>query len=319
MPAQPAQAERRTTNPATLRSVMRAAGLWTGMGAAMVMAGAAGAPAQWAAETDEWHKKRVASLTSETGWLTLAGLHWLVEGAQAAGSAADNAVVLVDRAPAHLGVFTRTGNTVAFEPAKGTPVTDDAGKPVVGRTPMVVDSAGKPTTLRSGTFSFFIIQRGDKVGIRLRDAQATTRTGFAGIERFPFNASWRVEARWEPFATPQKMKVPNVLGAVEDMDSPGVAVFTVDGKEARLQPVIEPGDDELFFIFADATNRTDTYGAGRFFYAPLPKGNTVTLDFNRAYNPPCAFTSFATCPIPPPQNRLSMRVEAGEKRYGKGH
>jgi uncharacterized protein (DUF1684 family) len=155
---------------------MRAVGLVVTTGAAMVMAGAAGTPAQWVSEADAWHQGRLASLTSDTGWLTLAGLHWLVEGPQAAGSATDNAVVLVDRAPAHLGVFTRTGNTVAFEPAKGAVVTDEAGKPLTGRTPMVVDSAGKPTTLRSGTFSFFSIQRGDKVGIRLRDTQAPTRT-----------------------------------------------------------------------------------------------------------------------------------------------
>ena len=121
-------------------------------------------------------------------------------------------------------------------------------------------------------------------------------------------------ARWEEASPPVQLAVPNVLGEVERSPSPGTAVFTIDGKEYRLSPVLEEGSPELFFVFADQTNRTETYGAGRFLYTEPPRGGTVVLDFNRAYNPPCAFSAFATCPLPPKQNRLALRVEAGEKR-----
>jgi uncharacterized protein (DUF1684 family) len=125
-----------------------------------------------------------------------------------------------------------------------------------------------------------------------------------------------VEARLEPTPSERKISIPNVLGEVEEMSSPGTAVFTVAGKEYRLTPVVEPGGDQLFLLFGDLTNRDETYGAGRFLEVDMPKDGKVVLDFNRAYNPPCAFTPFATCPLPPPQNRLKVRVEAGEKRYG---
>ncbi|HYO72786.1 MAG TPA: DUF1684 domain-containing protein, partial [Archangium sp.] len=136
------------------------------------------------------------------------------------------------------------------------------------------------------------------------------------IPTFPVSAAWRLEGRFEPATTPGKMSVPTVLGTVEEMSSPGTIVFTVNGQEYRLDPVREPGEDQLFIIFADPTNRAETYGAGRFLYEDLPRDGKVVLDFNRAYNPPCAFSPYATCPLPPPQNRLKLRVEAGEKRYG---
>ena len=170
--------------------------------------------------------------------------------------------------------------------------------------------------LKLGTLQFHVISRQGKLGLRVRDTASPARREFKGIPLYPYDPAWRVEARLEPGRGQKSVAVPNVLGAVEDMPSPGTLVFRFQGKEYHLTPVVEPGDDQLFIIFADQTNRTDTYAPGRFLYAPLPKDGKTVLDFNRATNPPCAFTSFATCPLPPRDNRLAVRVEAGEKRAG---
>jgi uncharacterized protein (DUF1684 family) len=169
-----------------------------------------------------------------------------------------------------------------------------------------------------GRFRFQLIARGSRVGVRIKDPDARARKEFKGIPAFPPSAHWRIVARWEPANPPTEIAVPNVLGEVDRSPSPGTAVLTVDGKEYRLTPVLEEGSPDLFFVFGDETNRTETYGAGRFLYAAPAKDGTVVLDFNRAYNPPCAFSAFATCPLPPKQNRLALRVEAGEKRL-PGH
>jgi len=154
------------------------------------------------------------------------------------------------------------------------------------------------------------------VGLRVKDPQSPKRLGFHSIPSYPADARWRIEARWEPAPPGNVLAVPNILGTVDEMPSPGTAVFTVNGQEYRLTPVLEEGDPRLFFVFADSTNRTDTYGAGRFLYAEPPQQGRVVLDFNHAYNPPCAFTAYATCPLPPKQNRLPFAVPAGEKRTG---
>ena len=266
------------------------------------------------AETRAWHIERVSRLTSEDGWLSLVGLHWLKEGANRFGSAPDNDLVFPAAFPAHAGTFTRKGATVSLELEKGTALTQD-GKPFTGGA-LRSDADGKPDTLALGSVRFFVIRRGERLGVRVKDSEAPTRKAFHGIPTYAPSAAWRVEGRFEPATAEKKISVPNVLGEVEEMVSPGTVVFTVGGQEYRLSPVVEPGDDQLFFIFGDLSNRDETYGAGRFLYAAMPKDGKVVLDFNRAYNPPCAFTSFATCPLPPPQNRLKVRVEAGEKRYG---
>lgn len=265
------------------------------------------------AETQAWHAQRLQRLTSEDGWLSLVGLHWLEAGAQTAGSAPDRALSFPAGSPAHLGVFSREGSQVSFAPEPGVQVRRD-GKPFTGG-PLRNDADGEPDTLSVGSVRFYVIQRGDKVGVRVKDAEAPARKAFRGIDRFPVSASWRVEGRFEPAAKEVMLSVPTVLGTVEPMPSPGVVVFTWKGKQHRLSPVLEPGESKWFFIFADETNKTDTYGAGRFLYADPPENGKVTLDFNRAYNPPCAFSKFATCPLPPKANRLPVRVEAGEKRF----
>ncbi|MCE9670779.1 DUF1684 domain-containing protein [Myxococcus stipitatus] len=267
-----------------------------------------------ATATSAWHAQRIQRLQSEDGWLTLVGLFWLDEGEQTAGSAPDSKLDFPANTPAKLGVFTRAGKSVSFQPAPGVAITRD-GKPFTGG-PLKTDEQGSPDVLKLGSLNFHVIQRGDKLGVRVKDSQAPARQQFHGIDTYPASAAWRVNARFEPAATPRTLQVPNVLGTTEEMKAPGTLVFTVDGKEHRLTPVVEEGSQQLFIIFADETNRDATYGAGRFLYADMPKDGQVVLDFNRAYNPPCAFTRFATCPLPPRGNRLALRVEAGEKRYG---
>ncbi len=263
---------------------------------------------------DAWRARRLKGLDSDTGWLTLAGLHFLKEGAQTAGSAEGNDLKLAERAPPKLGTFALAAGKVHFTAAPGAEVKE-SGAPVQELDLKSDDGAAEPTVITSGTFSFFIIKRNDRFAIRVRDTQSKARRAFHGIEAFPVDAKWRVQARWEPLAQPQKIPIPTILGTIDQMDSTGVAVFQLEGKEQRLQPVIEEGEKRLFFIFADATTGKETYGAGRFLYADVAKDGMVSLDFNQSYNPPCAFTPYATCPLPPEQNKLAVAVRAGEKNY----
>ncbi|WNG49801.1 DUF1684 domain-containing protein [Archangium minus] len=265
------------------------------------------------AETRAWHQKRIASLTSEEGWLSLVGLHWLKEGDNRFGSAQDNDLVFPASTPARIGTLTNKGGKVTLTVQPGVTLTR-AGQPFTGGE--VSDSESEKDMLMLGSLRFYVIRRGDRLGVRVKDPEAPARKQFHGIPTWPVSTAWRIEARFEPAATPRKLAVPTVLGTVDEATSPGTIVFTVNGQEYRLDPVQENSSEQLFIIFADLTNRTESYGAGRFLYADPPKDGKVVLDFNRAYNPPCAFSPYATCPLPPPQNRLKLRVEAGEKRYG---
>ena len=279
---------------------------------------AAPAPDDITAATRAWQEGRLKQLQSDDGWLTLVGLGWLQEGPNSAGSDGKAAVVFPEDAPKDVGTFVRSRSKVTFQPAAGVSVTR-AGKPFSGGA-VQTDEEGRaePDVDQVGRFRFQLIARGSRVGVRIKDPDARARKEFKGIPAFPPSAHWRIVARWEPANPPTEIAVPNVLGEVDRSPSPGTAVLTVDGKEYRLTPVLEEGSPDLFFVFGDETNRTETYGAGRFLYAAPAKDGTVVLDFNRAYNPPCAFSAFATCPLPPKQNRLALRVEAGEKRL-PGH
>jgi hypothetical protein len=265
-------------------------------------------------EIRAWHKKRVENLTSPDGWLSLVGLHWLKEGDNAFGSSADNHLVFPAGTPTRIGTLTLKGGKVTLTVAPGVSLLKD-GQPFSGG-PLRPEVEGREDVLSLGTLRFYLIRRGEQFGLRVKDSEAEARKKFHGIPTYPVSEAWRIEGRFEPVNPPRKVPVPNVLGTVEELISPGTLVFTVNGQEYRLEPVQEPGATQLFIIFGDLTNRTDTYGAGRFLYTDPPKDGKVVLDFNRAYNPPCAFSPYATCPLPPPQNRLKLRVEAGEKRYG---
>lgn len=268
----------------------------------------------FAQSTAAWHAQRETRLAAEDGWLTLVALLWLKEGDNVAGSGGGASVVFPAKAPARLGTFQRKGSAVSFQPELGVAVTL-GGKPFAGG-PLKSDADAAPDVLEAGGLRFFVVVRGDKVGLRVKDPDAPKRRDFHGIPTYPADPRWRIEARWEPAPQGNSIPVPTVLGTVDQMPAPGTAVFSIDGHEFRLTPVLEEGETNLFFVFADATNRSETYGAGRFLYATPPKDGRVVLDFNRAYNPPCAFSPYATCPLPPKQNRLPIPIAAGEKRTG---
>ncbi|HEY8537233.1 MAG TPA: DUF1684 domain-containing protein [Steroidobacteraceae bacterium] len=270
-------------------------------------------------ELEQWRQQRLARLTSETGWLTLVGLYWLRPGENTFGRASTNRIVLDHPSlPTTVGKFLVRDGRIQFEASAGARVTHD-GKPVRSIA-LIPDSQGTPTTLAVGSLRFFIIERAGRLGVRVRDVDHPARKNFAGLEYFPARDDWIVDARFEPYPADRRIPILNILGMTEDMVAPGSIVFTKDGREFRLDAILEaPDDQELFIMFADATSGRETYGAGRYIYIPLPKDGRVTVDFNRAYNPPCAFNDFATCPLPPPQNRLPIRVEAGEKKYRGEH
>ena len=238
---------------------------------------------------DQWRAARESSLRADNGWLTVAGLFWLKEGV--------NQLDLPAPAPPC---------QVRFQNGKVTVTLD-------GRTRELRPNSAD--AFERGPLTLTAIQRGPRHGIRLRDRNAQTRRDFKGLRYFPVLERNRVVAKW--VAEPRKLPITNVLGLTEPMHCPGYAVFRLDGRELRLYPVLEaPDAKELFFIFRDQTAAKETYGAGRFLDTDLPKNGEVTLDFNRAYNPPCAFTPYATCPLPPKENRLPVRIAAGELKYG---
>jgi uncharacterized protein (DUF1684 family) len=289
--------------------------------ALVVLTGVAGPAAadSYPQEIAAWQKDREKGLRDENGWLTLVGLFWLDEGENRIGSDAGNKVIFPEgRGPAVAGTLVRHGKEVRLVPAPGAGITVD-GKPVTAPLALAKDADGKPTLLRLGSLSFFVIERGDKVGVRVKDSKSPTLAAFHGLDFYPVQPAWRVEARFEPYKPAKKVAVANVLGQVSDEDSPGAVVFDWQGKTYRMDAL--PADDKgsLFLVFADQTNGKETYGAGRFLDTDPPKDGKVVVDFNTAYNPPCAFTSFATCPLPPAQNHLAVRVEAGEKKFGEGH
>ncbi len=266
-------------------------------------------------EIEDWRQSRLKSLTSEDGWLTLVGLYWLHEGENKFGSDPTNAVV-ISNMPKVAGSFYLEKGKIRAEilPAANVTLAD---KPVASVV-MEPDTSENKVTLRKGGVSFFVIERGKKFGVRVKDRQSPVRTKFQGLNYFPASPKWRVQCKFEPYKPGKSIPIMNIIGILEDSPSPGALVFQVDGKEYRLDAMEgEKEEKTLYIIFADKTSGRETYGAGRYLYSePLGADGTVVLDFNKAYNPPCAFTAFATCPLPPPQNKLPIRVEAGEKYSG---
>ena len=268
-------------------------------------------------QIEAWRAQRVERLKAPNGWLSLIGLHWLKEGKNTVGADKGNDIVLA-AGPAKLGTITLTKGKATIDLVTGTGATVD-GK---GQKTAVLldDTSEKPTTVAFGSASFYVIDRNGKKGLRVKDSNAQTRTHFVGIDYYPIDPKWRVEAKWVEYKPPHTLEIPNVLGQIDKMPVPGKAVFERDGKKYELLPVLEETDaKELWFIFADKTSAKETYGGGRFLYADMPKDGKVIIDFNKAYNPPCAFTPHATCPLAPPENRLAIPVTAGEKKYRGGH
>ena len=272
--------------------------------------------AAWHKQLDTWKKERTESLKKEDGWLTLVGLYWLKPGENRFGSDPGNPVILPKgKSPAVAGTLVREGDAVTLRVQPGVKLTAD-GKPVTASLALTTDTKGKPTILELGSLSFYAIQRGDRVGVRIKDKESPVRAAFKGVDTFTPDPKWRVVAHFVPY-TDKKIAITNVLGQVSNDPSPGAVVFDWQGKTYRLDALGDPKEG-LSLIFGDTTNGRQTYGAGRFLDTDPPKDGRVVVDFNLAYNPPCAFTAFATCPLPPPQNKLAVAVEAGEKKFVGG-
>jgi len=273
--------------------------------------------ADHAATVEEWRQKRDASLRKSDGWLTLVGLYWLEQGESSFGSGTDNAVVFPQGTiAASAGVFERSGNEVTLTPAAGVELTvDDA--PVEGPLSLALDTSEEgPTLIKTGTLSFYGIERGELVGIRLKDSANPVLANFEGMNYFDIDPSWHLVGRYELFDEPKVLRTPNVLGTVSEEEIYGAVVFERNGEEYRLEPSGKP-ENGFFLVFGDQTNGRETYGGGRFLYSePVAEDGTVVVDFNKAYCPPCVFTPYATCPLPAPQNKLAVRIEAGEKNFG---
>jgi len=303
--------------------VLLAAGLAAGAAAGCAREGGrardAAADSAHAAAVAEWQAGREAGLRKPDGWFSLAGLFWLEPGENPFGSdPASRLVFPAGKAPARAGVFVLADGTVTLRARPGAGITRD-GEPVAVLALRADADSGGPDVLALGPLRFHVIRRGARLGVRLKDLESPARAAFTGLEYYPVDPTWRVAARLERHDPPRKIAITNVLGDVSESESPGTVVFERGGRTYRLDPILEAGSDELFLIFADSTNGRGTYGAGRFLYAAAPGPDSrLELDFNRAYNPPCAFTPFATCPLPPPQNRLALAVTAGEKDYRGG-
>ena len=283
---------------------------------------ASGNQASWQRDLLAWRAERATNLQAPEGWLSLIALGWLKEGDNSFGSAADSRVQITGKAPAHIAVVRQEkGALRLLPPAEGFPkdlLVD--GQPAKEQA-LLADDADKPSKLAIGTLTIIVIHRDDQFALRIKDTEAPTRVGFHGLRWYAPNGSYRVHARWIPYNPPKVLDIPTVLGTTTHMPAPGAVEFTLDGKVLRLEPVLEdPKSTELFFILRDATSKTTTYGAGRFLYTGPPdhgvsQPGEVWLDFNRLVNPPCAFTPYATCPLPPARNRLSVSIPAGEQRY----
>ena len=273
------------------------------------------AAAAFAASEQAWRGQRLAELTKPDGWASLIGLHWLDRGSHRVGSAADNGIRL-SMGPAHLGVFSVRDGKARF--VADTAVTVD-GQPSRGGALRSGADAGGPSVIGfdDGKGLATVIERGGRLALRVKHADADSRVRFAGLQYWPGGPQWRVQARFIAHPPGKTLPIANIIGTTDDIPNPGVVEFTRNGTPFRLE-ALDQGEGTLFLVFADRTSGHGSYGAGRFIDAPMPDAQgMLVMDFNRAYNPPCAFTAFATCPLPPPENRLDLRVEAGEKTYRK--
>jgi uncharacterized protein (DUF1684 family) len=278
----------------------------------------------WQRELVEWRAKHAAELQKSDGWLALIGLEWLQPGDNSFGSASENKIHLPAAAPAHAGVLRLEGTTITLStPVGGFPKTLLVdGQPATPRSLPVNPTNDKTNPrLTIGSLTMYVIRRGERYALRIKDSQSAALTGFHGLNWYEPNPKYRLTARWLPYKPPRTTSLSTLIGTHYSQPVPGVAVFELDGKTYRLEPVIEdPEEEKLFFILRDTTSKSTTYPACRFLYTPYPdqglaNPGPIVLDFNKIENPPCAYTTFATCPLPPPGNRLPIAIPAGEKRY----
>jgi len=272
----------------------------------------------FANEQAAWRSERREGLLKPDGWTSLIGLHWIEPGAHYVGSDADNGIRLAI-GPEHLGMLRLADGAASFEPDSDAVVTLD-GAPLTATATLRTDSDPEgPSVIGydDGKGLATVIKRGDRHALRVKHADAPTRLQFAGLQYWPGGRDWKVDAKFVPHEAGRTIPIVNIVGMTDEVPNPGAVEFQRDGKTYRLE-ALDEGGDELFLIYADRTSGHGSYGAGRYLYTAMPdaKGNVV-LDFNQGYNPPCAFTAFATCPLPPPENRLDLAIAAGEKAYAK--
>jgi uncharacterized protein (DUF1684 family) len=257
---------------------------------------------------DQWKAEQIDDL--KKNWLPLAGLYWLKPGVNSFGSASDNAVVF-PKGPAHGGEFDRQGKDVTVKLLPEAKATI-AGKPV-SSAKLEADGSGHASMIEMGSLQFHVIVRGERVGIRLRDGDSDAVRNFRGLRFYPLDLNYRVTATWVPSDGKKTVEVPNVLGDISSALVAGKAVFKIEGQEVQLTDLGGDPAKGLFFVFNDLTAKSDTYPGGRFLETGPVVNGTVVLDFNRAYNPPCAVTPYATCPLAPKENRLAVAIPAGEQ------
>lgn len=272
------------------------------------------------ASVEAVRQRREERLRDPEGWLSLVGLHWLHEGENRFGTDPAGEIPLAAQSgplPALAGRITVNQGRVTASAEPGAGVTVAEG-PLPDGTELVDDSEDDPTVLALGSLRFYLVRRGERLGIRMKDREAPAIAAFGGLDYFPIDPGWRLEARLEPARPGTTIPVPDILGDVTADDSPGDVAFELDEEVHRLK-ALEAQPGHLWLIFGDTTNGNETYGGGRFLVTgPVQPDDSVEVDFNLTYNPPCVFSTYATCPLPPEGNRLPMRVEAGEKMYGSG-
>ncbi len=293
---------------------------------AVMLAAAAPADqdAKWSSDLAAWRAQHASELQKPAGWLSLTGLDWLEVGDNTFGSAPDNKIKLVG-CPGHLGILHLENNSVQLLPPKGGDFSPDflvAGIPAKKQLiPVTPDDDKNAPHLTIGSLNMYVIQRADRFALRVKDAKSPALTGFHGLKWYPGDPAFHVIAKWIPYSPAKTITLATLAGTTYDAPVPGVAEFTLQGKTYRLEPVLEdPKATQLFFVLRDPTSATTTYHACRFLYTVLPdhgldKPGTLSLDFNRLENPPCAYTPYATCPLPPAGNRLPVALPVGEKRY----
>ncbi len=265
-------------------------------------------------EVEKWRQQSEERLKSDDGWLTVSGLHWLRQTDTKFGSAKDLPIRLPDGYPPIAGIFRVISGRVQVIPMEGVPLLVN-GEPVLNASLLTPDTEGQPDVVRLRDISLSVIQRGDRIGIRMRDKNSEFRRSFTAKKWFPVDARYRVSSHFTPYPKPITRRVPTVLeGVEEDQEAIGMVEFVLNGQTLKLE-ALQANPREIWFVFRDKTAGKQTYPAARFVYAPNPKGGRTTLDFNKAYNPPCAYNPYTTCPLPVKQNILPVAIEAGELKY----
>jgi uncharacterized protein (DUF1684 family) len=275
--------------------------------------------AAYRADIEKWKAERLKEVAGDGGWITLTGLYWLEPDDNRFGADSGNAIVLSPRkSPPYAGLLRLIGDTVWLVPSPTAGMRVDGQSADSGTLRIRTDADSAPTKVQMGSLALTVIRRHGRTALRVKDTQHPALKQFAGIELFPLDTAWRRSGRFERYTPAHKIPIVDVTGAVEDYPSPGAVVFEAGGSTQRLDVLEDTTARDYWILFRDATSGRETYGAGRYLHVPLPDADgNVVVDFNRAYNPPCAFTAYATCPLPPRQNRLSIAIPAGERRYAE--